>query len=116
MPFPIVNSVASWFLKKRIHQMELFLKYPNEVQHELLHQLLYKAKDTEMGKAYGFDTITNYKTFSERVPIQSYEQYTERIERSRRGENNIFWPTPIKIYYVCTLTTILKLICLRAKA
>jgi hypothetical protein len=85
--------------------MELFLKYPNEVQHELLHQLLYKAKDTEMGKAYGFDTITNYKTFSERVPIQSYEQYTERIERSRRGENNIFWPTPIKWFAKSSGTT-----------
>lgn len=85
--------------------MELFIKYPNEVQHELLHQLLYKAKDTEMGKTYGFDTITNYKTFSERVPIQSYEQYTERIERSRNGENNIFWPTPIKWFAKSSGTT-----------
>jgi len=105
MPFPIVNSVASWFLKKRIHQMELFLKYPVEVQSELLHQLLVKAKDTEMGRAYEFETITNYETFKDRVPIQSYEQYSDRIERSRRGENNIFWPTPIKWFAKSSGTT-----------
>ena len=48
MPIPLVNSVASWFLKKRIHQIELFLKYPNEVQNELLLGLLNEAKNTEI--------------------------------------------------------------------
>lgn len=105
MPFPIVNSVASWFLKKRIHQMELFLKYPIDVQHELLHQLLLKAKDTEIGCTYDFATIFNYKTFVERVPIQTYEQCQACIERSRRGENNIFWPTPIKWFAKSSGTT-----------
>ena len=48
MPIPLFNSVASWFLKKRIHQMELFMKYPNEVQQELLHGLLNSATKTEV--------------------------------------------------------------------
>jgi len=58
MPIPIVNSIASWFLKKRIHQMELFMKYPNEVQEELLFKLIQKAKGTELGKTYDFGSIT----------------------------------------------------------
>ena len=105
MPFPIVNSVASWFLKKRTHQMGLFLKYPLDVQNELLHQLLQKAKDTEMGRTHDFTSIENYETFKQRLPIQSYEQYSDRIERSRRGENNIFWPTPIKWFAKSSGTT-----------
>jgi len=105
MPIPLVNSIASWFLKKRFHQIELFLKYPNEVQNELLFQLLSKAKDTEIGKQYDFDSITNYNTFSERVPISSYEDYQDVIERSRRGENNIFWSTPIKWFAKSSGTT-----------
>ena len=40
MPIPLFNSVASWFLKKRINQIELFKKYPNEVQQEVLRKLL----------------------------------------------------------------------------
>jgi len=105
MPIPLVNSIASWFLKKRFHQIELFLKYPNEVQNELLFHLLSQAKDTEFGKKYDFDSITSYQSFSERIPISSYEDYQEVIERSRRGENNIFWPTPIRWFAKSSGTT-----------
>ena len=84
MPIPLVNSIASWFLKKRIHQMELFMKYPNEVQQELLRSLISTARYTEFGKRYHFSEITNYETFAERVPIHSYEEYEADIERSRK--------------------------------
>jgi hypothetical protein len=56
--FPILNSFASWVLKQRIHQIELFLKYPNEVQEELLMNLLKSAQDSFIGKKYEFETIT----------------------------------------------------------
>jgi hypothetical protein len=105
MPIPLVNSIASWFLKKRFHQIELFLKYPNEVQIELLHQLIDTAKDTEIGKKYDFSSISNYRIFSERVPITTYEEYQHVIERSRRGEHNIFWPEPIKWFAKSSGTT-----------
>ncbi len=105
MPIPLVNSIASWFLKKRFHQMELFLKYPNEVQLELLNTLLETAKHTEVGKEYDFASIYNYKTFAERVPIRGYEEYESMIERSRQGINNIFWPTSIKWFAKSSGTT-----------
>lgn len=105
MPIPLVHSIASWFLKKRIHHMELFLKYPNEVQMELLHQLINRAKTTEVGLQHGFREIKTYEDFARRVPIQRYEDLQEVIERSRRGENNIFWPTPIKWFAKSSGTT-----------
>ncbi|WP_298760913.1 GH3 auxin-responsive promoter family protein [uncultured Psychroserpens sp.] len=105
MPIPLVNSIASWFLKKRFHQIELFLKYPNEVQNELLFQLLSTAKDTEIGKKYDFASISTYDTFCERIPISSYEDCQDMIERSRRGEHNIFWPSPIKWFAKSSGTT-----------
>jgi len=105
MPFPLVNSIASWFLKKRFHQIELFLKYPNEVQQELLSNLIDISKDTEVGKKYDFSSIKSYKTFAERVPISSYEDIQEDIERARKGEPNIFWPKPIKWFAKSSGTT-----------
>lgn len=105
MPIPLVNSIASWFLKKRIHQIELFLKYPNEVQNELLNELISFASNTEFGKQFKYKEIKDYKTFSERVPIRSYEDIHKDIERSRKGENNIFWPTPIKWFAKSSGTT-----------
>ena len=105
MPIPLVNSIASWFLKKRFHQIELFLKYPNEVQTELLLNLIETAKDTQIGKKFDFASINNYRTFAERIPISTYEEYHNIIERSRNGETNIFWPTPIKWFAKSSGTT-----------
>ena len=105
MAIPIVNSIASWILKKRFHQIQLFLKYPNEVQNELLLNLIDIAKNTEFGKEYDFVSIKNYKTFADRVPIKNYDGWQDVISRSRNGENNLFWPTPIKWFAKSSGTT-----------
>ncbi len=39
------------------------------------------------------------------MPLQQYEDFEPQIERSRRGENNIFWPTPIKWFAKSSGTT-----------
>jgi hypothetical protein len=108
MAIPLVNSVASWVLKKRFHQIDLFLKYPHEVQNELLLNLLLISKDTEIGTTYDFKSIRNYREFSQRVPVSTYEDYQNLIERSRKGEHNIFWPKPIKWFAKSSGTTTAK--------
>ena len=105
MPIPIVNSIASWFLKKRFHQIDLFLKYPVEVQEELLFNLIHKAKHTEVGRKYDFASIKTYREFAARVPLTTYEENQPMIERARQGETNIFWPTPIKWFAKSSGTT-----------
>ena len=105
MPFTIVNSIISWFLKKRKHQVELFLKYPIEVQKELLYKLIRKAKDTELGRKYDFNSIQSYQEFKQKVPLQQYESIEPLIERTRKGEQNIFWPTHIKWFAKSSGTT-----------
>lgn len=105
MPFTIVNSIISWFLKKRIHQIDLFLKYPFDVQNELLLKLLDKAKHTEVGKMYDFSSINSYNEFAKNIPIKQYESIEPMIERSRKGEQNLFWPTPIKWFAKSSGTT-----------
>lgn len=105
MPIPLFNSVASWFLKKRIHQMELFMKYPNEVQQELLHGLLSNSSKTEVGRSNGFESIKHYMDFRNRLPIVGYEDIVDQIERCRKGEQNIFWSSPIKWFAKSSGTT-----------
>jgi hypothetical protein len=105
MPLQIINSFATWILKKRIHQMELFLKYPHEVQEELLFSLIKTAENTQIGKKYDFSSVKNYTTFSERVPIASYEDLEPLIELTRKGEQNVFWPSTIKWFAKSSGTT-----------
>ncbi|MCG8892857.1 GH3 auxin-responsive promoter family protein [Tenacibaculum finnmarkense] len=105
MSFPFINSIISWFLKKRKHQVELFLKYPIDVQNELLLKLINTAKNTEFGASHNFLSIENYTDFSKNVPIQKYESIEPLIERCRKGEQNLFWPTPIRWFAKSSGTT-----------
>lgn len=101
----IFNSIMSWVMKKRIHQIDLFMKYPLEVQHELLDGLVKKASHTEYGKAHGFTSISNYEHFKDQVPIVSYEDIYPYIERVMKGEQNILWPSEVKWFAKSSGTT-----------
>ncbi|POY41503.1 hypothetical protein C3L50_03080 [Flavobacterium alvei] len=105
MPIAVINSFASWVLKQRIHQIELFLKYPNEVQEELLMNLIKAAEKTVIGQQYDYESINSYAAFAERVPVSTYEELQPLIERTRQGEQNVLWETPIKWFAKSSGTT-----------
>ena len=88
-----------------MHQIELFEKYPAEVQNDVLLNLVDKAKNTIIGRDFGFSSIKSYEDFSKKVPVFSYENFSDKIELARRGENNIFWPTKIKWFAKSSGTT-----------
>lgn len=105
MAFTIINSIASWILKKRIHQIDLFRKYPNEVQNDLFLNLIKTNEKTILGQQFGYESINNYETFAERVPLFRYEEFEPYIERARKGESNIFWPEQVRWFAKSSGTT-----------
>lgn len=88
-----------------MHQIELFKKYPNEVQEEWLQDLIATAQATEWGKKYDYESISTPEMFKERVPIQTYDTLKPYIERMLKGEQNILWPSPIKWFAKSSGTT-----------
>jgi len=101
----IINSLVTWVNFKRIHQLELFKKFPYDVQSEVLFKLLNKAKTTQWGRQYGYGEISNVKQFQERVPLQTYDDVHPYVERLMKGEQNILWPTEIKWFAKSSGTT-----------
>ena len=85
--------------------MELFLKYPHEVQDELLFSLIKSAENTQIGRKYDFSSMKNYTTFSERIPVSTYEELEPLIELTRKGEQNVFWNSNIKWFAKSSGTT-----------
>ncbi len=88
-----------------MHQIELFMKYPNEVQEEWLNTLVNSAENTEWGKLYDYKSIENERQFKERVPLQSYDTLKPFIEKMLKGEQNILWPSEIKWFAKSSGTT-----------
>jgi hypothetical protein len=102
MPF---NTLFSWLIKKRIHQIDLFKKYPLEVQNEVFTKLISSAIYTEFGFQNNFFRVKNYETFKEFVPLQEYEGIKKNVDRLMEGEQNILWPTDTKWFAKSSGTT-----------
>jgi phenylacetate-coenzyme A ligase PaaK-like adenylate-forming protein len=102
---PIINSIASWLMKKRMHQIELFMKYPIDVQHDVFLNLISNGKDTEFGRQHQFNSISNYTDFAKQIPLQDYESLKPFIERTRRGEQGLLWNSDIKWFAKSSGTT-----------
>jgi hypothetical protein len=102
---PILNSIASWWMKKRMHQIELFMKYPYEVQNEWLRKLIDQAEFTEWGRAHDFENISNYEQFKKNIPLQDYNSLKPFIDRMREGEQNVLWSSEIKWFAKSSGTT-----------
>jgi len=92
-------------MKKRMHQIELFIKYPFDVQEETLRKLLSTAKNTEIGRYYDFASIKNEADYRSRMQVQNYETHKPYIKRLMLGEQNILWPTDVKWFAKSSGTT-----------
>lgn len=104
---PLLNSIVSWVTIKRLNQIELFKKYPIEVQNDIFKELINKARDTEWGTKYRYEDIIKdgRKLFNELVPVSTYEQLEPYIERVRKGEGNVLWPTDVRWFAKSSGTT-----------
>ncbi len=102
---PIINSIITWFNVKRLHQIDLFRKYPFNVQRETLFKLVQEAQHTEFGAKYDFENITSIREFQEKVPLHSYDDLKPYIQRLLNGEKNILWPSEIKWFAKSSGTT-----------
>ncbi len=102
---PILNSILSWWMKKRMHQIELFIKYPHEVQQDWFTRLVDSARFTEWGMKYDYQSISTIDEFKKRVPVQNYESLKPFIDRLMKGEQNILWNSDVKWFAKSSGTT-----------
>jgi len=85
--------------------MDLFRKYPAEVQQDTFQKLISRAEGTEWGKKFNFRSLTSIADFQATLPIQTYEEVKPFVDRLRQGENNLLWPGEIKWFAKSSGTT-----------
>lgn len=85
--------------------MDLFRKYPAEVQLETFQKLVSRAEGTEWGRKYGYASFSSIADFQASVPIQTYEEVKPFVDRLRQGEQNLLWPGDIKWFAKSSGTT-----------
>ena len=88
-------------------QLELE-KHQNEgraLQEAVLRRLISEAKDTEYGRNHAFITMKGYEDFVKHIPVNTYEELKDNIDRMRHGERDILWPGRVRWYAKSSGTT-----------
>lgn len=100
-----MNAIFSWIIKKRIHQIDLFKKYPLEVQDEWFWRLIESGRDTDWGRKHHFKEIESYEDFKRRVPLQDYNTLKPFIDRMIAGDQQVLWNSEVKWFAKSSGTT-----------
>ena len=101
----LLTKAISPVFTARQRKIKLFGKQLDDIQCRQFRHLLNTAKNTEWGKRYGFNDISGYKDFRERVPVSDYEDLRPLIERMVNGEKNILWPSVVRWFAKSSGTT-----------
>ena len=75
------------------------------MQRDVLMHLVGRASNTEYGRKHAFSEINNYEQFVKCVPVNSYEELKESIDRMRHGESDVLWPGRVKWFAKSSGTT-----------
>ena len=100
-----ITSIASLYFKPRQRQLERHQNEAETLQREVLEHLLRRATDTEYGRNHLFNNTRGYDDFARNVPVNTYEELKEQIDRMRHGEQNVLWPGRVKWYAKSSGTT-----------
>uniref|UniRef100_A0AB33JSL0 GH3 auxin-responsive promoter family protein n=1 Tax=Prevotella sp. GTC17262 TaxID=3236797 RepID=A0AB33JSL0_9BACT len=76
-----------------------------DLQHTVLQQLLRHGKETEYGRNHLLNHTHTYEEFVKNVPVNTYEDLKDDIDRMRHGEADVLWPGTVKWYAKSSGTT-----------
>lgn len=80
-----------------------------DIQTKVLRKLIEKARDTEFGKAHGFEELffsqNIHEDFAARVPAGDYSNMFEWWDRARNGEKDVTWPGKVNYFALSSGTS-----------
>lgn len=79
-------TVSQWPAYRRFRQATL---QPEQAQEAVLMTILEAGRDSVYGKRWDFGSIRSAREYQSRVPIVTYDDLADHIERMKRGETGI---------------------------
>ncbi len=100
-----ITDIVSKVFLPREKELERYTFAAEELQNEVLEYLISRAKDTEYGRKHIFGSIKSYDDFVANVPLNTYEDLKDDIDRMRHGEPNVLWTGQVKWFAKSSGTT-----------
>lgn len=93
------------YFASRQKAVELYDTQAGAIQERVMNRLVREAAQTEWGHAHHFENIKTYEQFAKAMPVNTYEELKDSIDRMRHGEKDILWPGQVRWYAKSSGTT-----------
>lgn len=100
-----LTTLARPLFERRYQQIIQNTLHAEDVQRRVLARLLGQAAHTAWGRKYRYDQLHTYEDFAAAVPVTTYEDLKEYIDRMRHGEADLLWKGRVKWYAKSSGTT-----------
>ena len=100
----LTNIIRMAFLPRQ-HSLQRHYSSPEALQQEAMTRLVKRAADTQYGKSHMFGSIGSYESFAKNVPVNTYEELKDYIDRMRHGEADVLWPGKVRWFAKSSGTT-----------
>ena len=100
-----ITSLIRPYFERRYRQLDAYATQAESLQRQVLQRLVSAAADTGWGHRFNYETITSYEDWSRRVPISTYDDVKDDIDRMRHGEPDVLWPGRVRWYAKSSGTT-----------
>ena len=98
------TKLISAAFKSRQKEIHAYNTQAEAIQEKVLQKLLHQASATEWGREYDYKHIKSYQDY-QRVPVQTYEEIKNYVDRMRHGEKDVLWPGQVAWYAKSSGTT-----------
>jgi hypothetical protein len=105
MQLSLINFGVKQYLQFRYRRIKAMHQEAPLLQQQLLERLLAHSKNTEIGRQFHFNEISQASTFKERLPVVTYEEIVPNIERMMKGEADILYPGHCRYFAKSSGTT-----------
>jgi len=94
----ILNT--AWMLKCRAEHRRFVaaMRDPQRAQRDVLYGILARNSETEFGKRHKFGAIRSMEGFQQSVPLSTYEDYRDSVERIGRGAHRLLTAEPVLLF------------------
>jgi hypothetical protein len=80
------------FAKRTAAKLNRDGRHATECQDRIMHSLVRRATNTQIGKELAFETIRTYADFKNQIPIRDYEGIRPYIDEIITGKADVLWP------------------------
>ena len=100
-----ITHILRKVFEPRQRELERYQSEGESLQRAVLKRLVAEAKDTEYGRNHAFAAVKDYEDFVHHLPVNTYEELKDGIDRMRHGESDILWSGRVKWYAKSSGTT-----------